>query len=321
MDKPLWMWVSFLGLVLFLLVLDLGFFNRKDHKIGVKESLRMSAGYFSLGILFGFWVWKSIDLESAQLYWTGFLIEQSLSLDNIFVISLILTYFKIPKEYQHRVLFWGILGVIVMRGLMIGLGAAVVSQFNWVLYFFAAFLMFTGVKMLFIKDHDEHDMAKNPVIGFFRKHLRVTDELHGHKFFVRKPHPRTGRTALFLTPLMLALLVVETADLVFAVDSIPAILSITTDTYIVYTSNIFAVLGLRALYFTLSVMLDRFRYLKYALALVLVFIGAKVFLTDFVLDKAKFPPMISLGVTVGLLASGVAYSLYKTRKEAKSVNT
>ncbi len=314
MDKPLWMWVLFLGLVTVLLVLDLGFFNKKDHKISVKESLRMSTGYFSLGIAFGFWVWYTLGLESAELYWTGFLIEQSLSLDNIFVISLVLTYFAVPKEFQHRVLFWGIIGVVVMRGLMIGLGSAVVARFEWVLYIFAAFLVFTGIKMLFMKTDEEEDISKNKIIMFFKKHLRVTDELHGHNFFVKKPHPVTGKPVLYLTPLMMALLVVETVDLVFAVDSIPAILAITTDTYIVYTSNIFAILGLRSLYFTLSVMLDRFRYLKYALALVLIFIGSKVFVTD-LLGLNKFPPAISLGVTVGLLAGGVIFSLIRTSKE------
>lgn len=315
MDKPLWMWALFLGLVAFLLVLDLGVFNKKDHKISVRESLRMSGGYFALGIIFGFWVWHTLGIESAELYWTGFLIEQSLSLDNIFVISLVLTYFRVPSEFQHRVLFWGILGVIVMRGLMIGLGAAIVSQFSWVLYFFAAFLVFTGVKMLLMKNGEEENIAENRFVLFFKKHLRVAEDLHGHDFFVRRPHPKTGKPVLYLTRLMMALIVVETVDLVFAVDSIPAILAITTDTYIVYTSNIFAVLGLRSLYFTLNVMLDRFRYLKYALALVLIFIGAKVFITD-MLGLNKFPPALSLGVTVGLLGGGVLFSLYKTRKAA-----
>jgi tellurite resistance protein TerC len=304
MDKPLWMWAVFFGVIVTLLTLDLGVFQRKDHAIGVRESLIYSAFYILIGLLFGLWVWHTIDKSSAQLYWTGFIVEKTLSLDNIFVISLVLSFFAVPAKYQHRVLFWGILGAIVLRGIMIGLGTQVVSRFHWVLYIFAAFLIFTGVKMLLASDAPD-DISKNPVVRFCKKYMRVTDELHGNKFMLM----RQGK--LWFTPLMLALVAVNGVDIVFAVDSVPAILALTTDPYIVYTSNIFAVLGLRALYFALAALLHRFHYLKYALSLVLIFIGSKIFVVD-LFDLEKFPPSLSLGVTVFLLAAGIFYSLYKT---------
>jgi tellurite resistance protein TerC len=315
MDKPLWMWALFLGVVVTLLVLDLGVFHRKNKEIGVKESLKMSAGYISLGLLYGLWVWHELGADAGSLYLTGFLVEKTLSLDNIFVISLVFTYFSIPKAYQHRVLFWGILGVIVLRGVMIYLGAEIVARFSWVLYIFAAFLIFTGIKMLFIRDDQPMDIGQNPALKFFRKHLRVTNSLHDEKFFVQLPDSKTGKAATFATPLFLALLVIEFVDVIFAVDSIPAIFSLTNDPYIIYTSNIFAILGLRALYFALSAIITRFKYLKYAMALVLIFIGSKVFISD-MLGWTKFPPAVSLGVTVALLAGGVAVSMIMTKKEA-----
>jgi tellurite resistance protein TerC len=314
MDKPLWMWALFLGVVVTLLVLDLGVFHRKNKEIGVKESLKMSAGYITMGLLYGVWVWFELGREAGSLYLTGFLVEKTLSLDNIFVISLVFSYFAIPKEYQHRVLFWGILGVIVLRGIMIYLGAEIVARYSWVLYIFAAFLIFTGFKMLFIRDDQPMDISQNPALKFFRKYLRVTPELHGQKFFVRLPHAKTGKMMSFATPLFLALIVIECVDLIFAVDSIPAIFSLTNDPYIIYTSNIFAILGLRALYFALSAIITRFKYLKYAMALVLIFIGSKVFISD-LLGWTKFPPVVSLGVTVALLAGGVIVSLVMTKKE------
>lgn len=315
MDKPLWMWAVFFGLVFFLLFLDLGVFQRKSHEIGMRESLKMSGFYIGIGLLYGAWLWFELGAAQGSLYLTGFLVEKSLSLDNIFVISLVFGYFKIPRMYQHRVLFWGILGVIVLRGMTILLGATIISKFEWVLYIFAAFLIFSGIKMLFMKDGDgDEDIGKNPVLKFFQKHLRVTPELHGDKFWVRKPSEKTGQMMLYATPLFLALIVIEFVDLIFAVDSIPAIFALTTDPYIIFTSNVFAILGLRALYFALAVILVRFKYLKYALALVLVFIGAKVFVAD-LLDIDKVPAMVSLGVTLSLLSGGVLYSLYKTRQE------
>lgn len=315
MDKPLWMWVAFFAVVVLLLALDLGVLHRKNREIGIRESLMLSAGYIAAGLLFGGWVWYMAGPADASLYVTGFLVEKSLSLDNIFVISLVFAYFKVPRIYQHRVLFWGIMGVIVLRGIMIGLGVEIVTQFHWVLYIFAAFLIFTGAKMLLMKDADDADLSDSRIIKFFQSHLRTTKDFHGDKFTVRLPHPKTGKMTRYATPLLLALVVIECVDLVFAVDSIPAILLLTTDPYIVYTSNIFAILGLRALYFALSAILARFYYLKYALALVLVFIGAKVFLVEW-LDIAKMPPFVSLGVTLSLLAGGVLFSLYKTRGSA-----
>lgn len=316
MDKPLWMWAVFFGLVLFLLILDLGVFQKKSHEIGMRESLKMSAFYISVGLLYGAWLWFELGAAQGSLYLTGFLVEKSLSLDNIFVISLVFAYFKIPRIYQHRVLFWGILGVIILRGATIMLGATIIHKFEWVLYIFAAFLIFSGIKMLFMKEENDEDIAHNPILQFVQKRLRVTEQLHGEKFIVRQPDPKTGKLVLFATPLLMALVVIEFVDLIFAVDSIPAIFALTTDPYIVFTSNVFAILGLRALYFALAVIVARFKYLKYALALVLVFIGAKVFVAD-LLDLDKIPAVVSLGVTLSLLAGGVLYSLYKTDKTDK----
>ena len=299
-------------MVVALLSFDLGVLHKHDREIGVRESLLLSAGYISIALTFGAWVWWFLGAQSGTEYFTGFLIEKSLSMDNVFVIALIFSYFAIPRQYQHRVLFWGILGVIVLRAIMIGLGAALVSGFSWILYVFGAFLILTGIKMWIVADHMP-DIANNPLLKFLRKHLRVTNELHGNAFFVRQPDPASGKMARAATPLFLALCLVEFVDLVFAVDSVPAIFAITSDPFIVYTSNIFAILGLRALYFALAAMIHRFTYLKYALALVLVFIGAKIFLVGFV---GKIPPSISLTVTFGLIAGGVIVSLWKTRQPA-----
>jgi len=227
----------------------------------------------------------------------------------------VFTYFKIPNHLRYRVLFWGILGVIILRAIMIGLGAAIVSEFEWVLYIFAAFLIFTGFKMLFSAD-EEHNIGENVVLKFIKRNFRVTEELHGNKFWVNLKNEKTGKKALYLTPLFVALMVIEFVDLIFAVDSIPAIFAITTDPYIVYTSNIFAILGLRALYFALDDIIERFKYLKHALSIVLVFIGGKVFVAG-ILEIEKVPPSISLGVTVAIISAGVIYSLIKTSKAAK----
>ena len=309
LGKPAWLWLSFLGIVTALLAFDLGVLHRDEREIGVRESLLLSAGYISAGLLFGAWMWAELGATAGMDYLTGFLIEKSLSMDNVFVIALIFGFFAIPREHQHRVLFWGILGVIVLRAIMIGLGATLVSSFSWILYVFGAFLVLTGVKMWRMADA-EPDIANNPLLAFLRRHLRVTDGLRGRNFIVTEPDPKTGRPVRWATPLLLALILVEAVDLVFAVDSVPAIFSITTDPFIVYTSNIFAILGLRALYFALAAMIHRFHYLKYALAAVLVFIGGKIFLVGFV---GKVPAPVSLGVTFGLIAAGVAYSMWKTR--------
>jgi tellurite resistance protein TerC len=313
LGKPLWMWLSFALIVLVLLALDLGVLHRKQREIGVAESLVMSGVYIALGLAFGAWVWVSLGEASGLAYLTGFTIEKSLAMDNVFVIAMIFTYLAVPRQYQHRVLFWGVLGVIVLRAIMIGLGATLVQQFSWVLYVFAAFLIFTGIKMWLLADKPV-DIAGNPMLRLIRKHMRVTEAPHGERFFVRLPDP-SGKAVLFATPLFLALVMVELVDLVFAVDSVPAILAITTDPFIVYTSNIFAILGLRALYFALAAMAHRFHYLKYALAALLVFIGSKIFVAD-ALGLAKIPPALSLSITVAILAAGVGWSLFRTRREA-----
>ena len=306
-----WLWLAFITIVITLLAFDLGVLHKDDHEIGVKESLLLSAGYISIALVFGGWMWWQLGTRSGTEYFTGYLIEKSLSMDNVFVIALIFSYFAIPRLYQHRVLFWGILGVIVLRAIMIAAGATLVSQFSWILYLFGAFLVFTGIKMWIIADHMP-DIANNPLLKFLRKRMRVTPEVQGNAFFVRHADPVTGEMVRSATPLFLALCLVEFVDLVFAVDSVPAIFAITSDPFIVYTSNIFAILGLRALYFALAAMIHRFKYLKYALALVLVFIGTKIFLVGII---GKMPPVISLSVTFGLIFGGVIFSLWKTRGE------
>ncbi len=314
LGKAAWLWILFISIVIVLLVFDLGVLNKKDEEIGVKKSLWLSAFYIAIACLFGAWVWWYIGPTQGMQYFTGFALEKALAMDNVFVISLIFTYFAIPRMYQHRVLFWGILGVIVLRGIMIGLGAALVTQWSWILYFFGAFLIFTGVKMLTMSGDDEHNIEDNPILKFLKKRIRVTDHLHGHAFFVKEQDPKTGKMVRVATPLFIALLMVEFADVIFAVDSVPAIFAITTDPFIVYTSNIFAILGLRALYFALAAMVHRFKYLKYALSVVLVFIGAKIFWNQLV---GKMDPAISLSVTFGLLTAGVLFSLWKTSREDK----
>lgn len=312
LGTPVWFWLSFAGIVLALTAFDLGVLHKEDREMGISESLKLTAFYIAIALAFGAWVWIEKGADLGMKYYTGFFIEKALSIDNVFVISLIFTFFAIPPKYQYRALLWGILAVIVLRGAMIAAGAALVEQAYWVLYIFAAFLVFTGVKMFFAGDHDP-DIARNPVVRWISSHMRVTRELHGQHFWVKVPDEKTGRLVTAVTPLFVALVVINLADLVFAVDSVPAIFAITTDTFIVYTSNIMAILGLRALYFALSAMIHRFYYLKYALAAVLVFIGSKIFVSDFVLGSDKFPPVLSLGVTFALIAAGVGYSLWKTR--------
>ena len=304
-----WLWLVFIAVVISLLAFDLGVLHRDNREIGVRESLLLSAGYISAGLLFGVWVFFQKGGDASMDYLTGFLIEKSLSMDNVFLMAMIFSFLAIPRQYQHKVLFWGIMGVLVLRAIMIGLGAALIHEFSWVLYLFGAFLFFTGVKMLFSRLDDAPDLQNNLLVRFLRKHLRVTDGLHGQRFFVRQDDGN-GRRVLWVTPLFLALILIECADLVFAIDSVPAIFAITQDPFIVYTSNIFAILGLRALYFALAALIHRFAYLKYALALVLVFIGAKIFLVGII---GKIPAVVSLSVTLGLLIGGVLLSLYKTR--------
>ena len=323
--KPLWMWAAFLAIVFALLAFDLGLLGRgrkgEGREMGIAESLALSAGYMAVAVLFGAGIWWAHEAghlptedgtHAGMAFFTGYFIEKALSVDNVFVIALIFGFFAIPRRYQYRALVWGIVAVIVLRGLMIGVGAAIVQDHAWVLLLFGGFLIATGVKMLAVPEA-EADMAQNPLVRFLRARMRVTPTLHGERFLVRLPDPATGRQVLWVTPLFLALVVVNLADLVFAVDSVPAIFAITTDTFVVYTANIMAILGLRALYFALVAMVHRFHYLKFALALVLVFIGGKIFWNYWF---GKLDPAISLGVTLGLILGGIGWSLWKTRGAA-----
>ena len=314
MGHAAWLWLTFAGIVVALLAFDLGVLNENDHVIGLHESLLLSSGYIGIALLFGALIWWQLGAHSGTAYFTGFLIEKLLSIDNVYVIALIFTYLAIPPQYQHRVLFWGVVGALVMRAVMIGVGATLVNELSWVLYLFGAFLVFTGVKMWFSGDHTP-DIAKNPLLTLLRKRLRTTN-LSGNAFFVRRPAPATGQPVRWVTPLFFSLCLVEFVDIAFAVDSIPAIFAITTDPFIVYTSNIFAILGLRSLYFVLGAMVQRFKYLKYALALVLIFIGGKVLLGEIV---GKISPTVSLSVTLALIAGGVLVSIWKARDAPRAL--
>lgn len=311
LGTPIWMWAGFISVVLALLAFDLGILHKDGHEIGVTESLKLSALYIALGLGFGGFVWMQMGAAPATEYLTAFVVEKSLALDNVFVIALIFAFFAIPRAYQHRVLFWGVLGVIVLRAIMIGVGATLVAQYGWVLYLFAAFLILTGVKMLLMGEK-ETNLAENPLLKLMRRKFRVTDTLRGNAFMVREADPKTGKLVTWLTPLSLALVLIEVADIIFAVDSVPAVFAISTDPFIVYTSNIFAILGLRALYFALAAILHRFAYLKQALAVLLVFIGSKIFVAD-AFGWAKFPASWSLSITFAILAAGILWSLWKTR--------
>lgn len=313
LGKPAWMWAAFFALVVLLLVFDLGVLQRRPHEIGIGESFALSAFYIVLALVFGGWVWLAHGPQSGIEYLTGFLLEKSLAMDNIFVIAMIFGHFCIPRLHQHRALIYGILGAILLRGVMIGAGAAVVARFEWVLLIFAAFLIVTGARMLVTADRP-YDVAESPVLRFMRRHLRVTASLHGAAFFVRRPAWSDGPPVIWATPLFLALVLVELADALFAVDSIPAIFAVTTDPFIIFTSNIFAILGLRALYFALAAMLHRFVYLKFALAVVLILIGAKVVAAE-LLEIEKVPAWISLALTTLALGLGIAASLWRTRQE------
>jgi tellurite resistance protein TerC len=319
-QHPMWMWGMLLTLIFGLMAFDLGVLNRRDHVMGIRESLRLTLMYFIIALLFGVWVYIEMGRTAAVTYYTAYIIEQSLSLDNIFVISLIMGYFAVPREYQHRVLFWGLVGVIVLRGVVIGFGTALVHEFDWILVLFALLLIYTGIKML--KDgSEEPDLDNNIFIATLRRTLNFTSTYHGSRFFIRMPDPRTNKSVLFATPLFLALMTIELADVVFAFDSLPAVLSITNDPFIVFSSNLFAIIGLRALYFALAAMLDRFRYLKYSLSIVLMFIGAEVLYAHIPESYAHLKifgdidPLVSLLITVGSLSAGVVYSVFRTRSD------
>jgi tellurite resistance protein TerC len=310
LGTPLWLWMAFGGIVIALLAFDLGVLHRRARALEVRESLWLSAGYIVVALAFAAWVGWYRGADSGMAFVTGYLIEKTLALDNVFLISMVFTSLAVPRQYQHKVLFWGILGVIISRALVIGLGVALVSQLSWVLYLFGIFLVYTGVRML-VRAEVRPDFATNPALRWMRRHVRITSDFHEGRFWVKAPASGTPGASLvwWATPLFLALILIEVLDLIFAVDSVPAILAITQDPFIVYTSNIFAILGLRALYFCLSILVARFHYLKYALAAVLVFIGAKILTADWL---GKLPVWISLSVTLGLLAAGVLYSIYRT---------
>jgi tellurite resistance protein TerC len=309
----IWLWVGFNVFVLALLALDLGVFHRKAHVVSVKEAAIWSVVWISLALTFNaglYFFWDSIspasgytNSEAALAFLTGYLIEKSLSVDNIFVFVLIFSYFAVPPVYQHRVLFWGILGALVMRGILIAVGATLISEFHWIIYIFGAFLIFTGVKMA-VHRNQAMKIDHNPLVRLFRRMMPVTDGYEGEKFFVR----RAG--VLMATPLFLALLLVESTDLVFAVDSIPAIFAVTDDPFLVYTSNVFAILGLRSLYFVLAGVMDKFYYLKLGLSAVLTFVGVKMVLVDLY----KIPVAVSLGVIASILTAAVVASLLGARR-------
>lgn len=309
-------WAIFFVAVPFLLFIDLKMFNKGgDNVIGFRKSLILSAWYIAAGLAFGVLVWIDFGAERAMNYYTAYVIEKSLSLDNLFVMSVIFSAFAIPRQYQHRVLVWGIIGVLLLRGIMIGAGAALVHQFDWVLYIFAAILIFTGIKMLFMDDDDDlGNFEEKPLVVFLKKHFPFTPKIHGRKFFVHKSElidveKKVSKSAYIATPLMLALIVIEISDVIFAVDSIPAALAVTTDTFVVFTSNVFAVLGLRALFFAVENIIDRFSLMKYALSFVLCFIGFKVFYNGMF---GHISPAVSLTVTLGALTAGFVFSAIKT---------
>lgn len=315
MSEPnIWMWAAFAAIVFLLLLLDLGVFRRREREINVKESLYYSMGYIAVALLYCWGVYAFVGKDEGEDFLTGYLLEKSLSLDNIFVISLAFQHFHIPRIYQHRVLVFGIVGVLVLRGIMIGVGASLIHQFHSILYFFGAFLIVTGFRMMFMADNDEKSLEESKILALIKRYIKVTPVLHGSRFFVREPDERTPHKIVRkATPLFVALIFVELADAIFALDSVPAIFAVTTDPFVVFTSNVFAILGLRALYFALSAMLHRFSHLKYALSLVLVFIGAKIFLP---LLHVEISSNLSLLITLSLLAGGVLVSLIKTRGDA-----
>lgn len=302
MTVQFWLWVAFGVLVLVMLVLDLGVFNRDEHAVGVREAALWTGVWITLALVFDFGIVILEGTRPALEFLTGFLIEKSLSVDNLFVFAVILSYFSVPARYQHKVLYWGILGAMAMRLALILLGAALIARFDWILYLFGAFLIYAGVRMAVQQDVEVHP-EQNPVVGLIRRLFPVEPRYHGGRFFVRIDR----RT--YMTPLLIVLVVVETTDVLFALDSIPAIFGITTNPFIVFTSNIFAVLGLRSLYFVLVGMLERFRFLKYGLAVVLCFVGVKMLVDRWV----HMPTHIALGVVVGILTVTVLLSLRVSR--------
>lgn len=317
MEISMSFWIGFIAFVIIMLVLDLFVFHKKDAEIKVKEALLWSVFWIGLAVAFNIGVYFLLGKVKALEFLTGYLIEESLSVDNLFVFIMIFGFFKIESKYQHKILFWGIIGAIIMRAVFIFAGVALIQQFAWIMYIFGAFLIYTGVKMLFEKENDEYDPNKNILIKGFKKIFPVTDDMSKHQFFVRKDK------ILYATPFFIALLVIEASDLIFAIDSIPAVLSVSKDPFIVYTSNIFAILGLRSLYFALQGIMVYFHYLKYALSGILTFIGIKMCWNEFAVENGyetyKISNFTSLGVIVTFLTASILLSIIvKKRQEQKS---
>lgn len=319
----IWMWIGFNLFVLAMLALDLGVFHRHAHTVSVKEATIWSVVWISLALVFNagiYFFWQQLvptsaysNSDAALSFFTGYLIEKSLSVDNIFVFVLIFSYFSVPPQYQHRILFWGIIGALLMRAALILVGATLIKEFHWIIWVFGAFLIFTGIKMAFHKNEELHP-EQNPLIKLFRRLMPVTNTYEGSRFFVRQ----AGK--LMATPLFLVLLMIESTDLIFAVDSIPAIFAVTQEPFIVYTSNVFAILGLRSLYFLLAGVIDKFYYLKLGLSVVLTFVGVKMLMPDLSAlltgISYKIPTLVSLGVVAGILIVAVIASLLRARRLA-----
>ena len=314
MTSSVWMWSIFAVVVIGVLLLDMGVLRREQKVIGIRESLRYSAFYIFLGLTYGAAMYVWVGTKQGEDYLTGYVLEKCLSLDNIFIISLVFKHFAVPAAMQHRVLLYGISGVLLLRGIMIWLGTALIKEFDWVLYLFGLFLVVTGARMLLVKE-EEKSLEENKILRILKRYIPVTNELHGPNFFVRVADAaKQGRLVRKATPLFIALIYVVIADVVFAMDSVPAILAITTDPYVVFTSNVFAILGLRALYFALEAMIRLFDRLKHALSLVLIFIGVKIFLP---LVSIHISSPVALLVTLGLLGGGVVASLFGQKEQEK----
>ena len=301
----IYFWIGFAVLISIMLALDLGVFNKKEHKVAVKEAMIWSGVWITMAILFNLFVYFEFGKVKALEFLTAYVIEYSLSVDNIFIFILIFTYFAVPSKYQHKILFWGIIGALVMRGIFIFAGVALINKFHWIILIFGAFLVYSGIHMLFQKN-EQVDPEKNPVVKFFKKFLPVTHELHGGKLFIKQ------NNMMIATPLFLVLMVIESSDLIFAVDSIPAVLAISQDTFIVYTSNIFAILGLRSLYFAVAGIMDLFRFLKIGLAFVLSFVGLKMLVSYF---HFEIPVMLSLAIIISILTFSILASVLIKKEE------
>lgn len=320
MEGTIWLWIGFNLFVLALLAIDLGVFHRKAHAVSLKEAAIWSAVWISLSLLFNlglYFFWERLspgsaysNNEAALAFFTGYIIEKSLSVDNIFVFVLLFTFFAVPAAYQHRVLFWGIIGALIMRGTLIVVGAALLHEFHWIIYVFGAFLVFTGIRMALHRDEEMHP-ERNPLVKLLRRIMPVTKKYQSDQFFIR----RMGK--IMATPLFLVLIIVESTDLIFAVDSIPAIFAVTDNAFIVYTSNVFAILGLRSLYFLLAGVMDKFYYLKHGLSVILVFVGIKMLIVDIY----KIPVGLSLGVIATILATSIAASLIRSHRNSELETT